>query len=73
MVLVGPGVEMMGRVHDVLYPVEDDGPGPATSRRPFTRRTLSPLAWSSMESQMPNAAQSTGPSKVKDVEWVRAT
>src|SRR5919107_2377679 len=54
-------------------PLSSTGPASPTSRRPFTRKTSSPRAWSSILNQTPKAAQSTGPSKVKEVECVRDT
>ena len=48
---------------DVLDAVQETGPSPPTSSRPLTRRTSSPRACSSIDSQMPNAVQSSGWSK----------
>ena len=42
-------------------PFSTTGPGSPTSSRPFTRSTSSPLAWSSMDSQIPNPVQSAAP------------
>src|SRR5919107_4171569 len=54
-------------------PLSSTGPASPTSSRPFTRRTSSPRAWSSILNQVPKAAQSTGPSKVSEAEWVQDT
>ena len=60
---VRPGFEVHRRVDDVLDAVQHHGPGPPTLSRPFTRRTSSPLAWSSIVSQTPNAVQSISSSR----------
>src|SRR5918997_4648457 len=54
-------------------PLTTTGPSSPTSRSPLTRKTSSPRVCSSMLSQIPNAVQSTAPSKVRETEWVSPT